>query len=180
MTIANGSPIIKADLDALITAQLALIQADNAQLPAGLMVNWTFPNLVASTNATRAKAYFVAPWDLYVESLGADTVDHTAASTFKAALYGDGNLLNYPRPASVGGVVPFISVSVANGAGFTKGGRLIRDNTKGPAKADAATAQSFTVIPRGTTITLVVTTTSIAAPSEAHVTAVFRQFWGRE
>lgn len=181
MTIGNGQIILAADLNAMNTSLMALVQADNAQLPGGLELNWTFPNLVTGTAAQRRKSSFPVPWDCYVEALTAETIDHTAASTFTASLTGDGNLINFPRPAPSAGVtIPFITVTVTGAVGLSKGARLGRDNTKTAPKSSAATTKAFTVIPRGSTISLSVSSTSIATPSQARVTLVLRQFMGRE
>jgi hypothetical protein len=171
MTISNGSTIDATDLATMTTASLALIRADNAALPGGGEVHFYFQDLVASTAATRRRAVFIAPYDMLIETLAVETADHTAASTTTATLTGDGAVSDFP-----------IEVSGTTGAGNTALGRLLFDGSKtAPTSASnfARTSQAVRVWPKGTTLTLVVSTTSTATPSQVHVVVVFREFYAR-
>lgn len=180
MAITNGSAITKADLDAMITAALALIQADNGQVPQGLEVHLYFPNLVAATTALLAKAVIVAPYDCYVETIAAEGGEHTAASTLTVTVTGDGALGAWPKAPAAGSTTPFAKASGAVGAGINKIARLLFDGTKSAPSAGADTSRSVRIIPRGTTLTVAVTTTSVATPSMTHVVLVLREHFARE
>jgi hypothetical protein len=155
MAIANGSTVLTNDLNAMLSSALAAIQADNAQLPAGLELNLSFPNLVAATPAEQRKAIFVAPFDLLVESIAVQSTGFTAASTLTVAVTADGPVANWPM--TISGTVGVATVKLA---------RLLYDNTKtNPAKSFATTSRAFRVFPRGSTITVLASTNSIAAGS---------------
>ncbi len=169
MTISNGSAIIATDLDALTTAALALIQADNAQLPIGFHHSATFHNVVTGTNASYRKQIFVVPFDCYIESVCVQAGDQTAASTVTATVEADGVLGPWD-----------ISISGTAGAGTTHLARLLYDNTKTKQSAVSSTSTAFRVLPAGTTVTITVSTTSIATPSVIVVLLALRQFFARE
>lgn len=170
MAISNGSASLAADLNAMLSASLAAIQSDNAQLPAGLILPLSFHGLVAGTTAERRKAIFVAPFDLIVESVAVQAADFTAASTTTVTITGDGPLVNWP-----------ISVSGTTGAGIVKLSRLLYDNTKtNAAKSFALTSRAYRVFPRGSTITVTVSTTSVATPNTCVVILACREFYGRD
>jgi hypothetical protein len=180
MSLTNGSNILASDLTALTTAALALIQADNAQVPAAYEWHSHFPNLVTGTAAERRKSIVVAPFDCFVEVIAAEGNDHTAASTLTVSLYGDGALQSFPQAPASGTTTPFLSVSGTVGAGINKLSRLLYDGTKSSTKAGPSTSQAVRLIPRGTTLTLTVSTTSVAAASSTHVAVVLREFFARE
>ena len=170
MTIANGNTITASDLDAWVTTQLGLIQNDNEQKPAGVLLNFFFPDLVTGTPERQRKAIFVMPFDGLVEAVASQCGDHTASSAFTVALTGDGALVNWPT--SQAGTV---------GAGITKPSRLLYDNTKTKASLNfSTTAQAFRCFTKGSTVTLVVSSASIATPSACQVCVVMRQFFMRE
>lgn len=170
MAIANGSTILTADLNAMLSSTLAAIQADNAQLPAGLELNLSFPGLVNATPAEQRKAIFVAPFDLLVDAIAVQSSGFTAASTLTVAVTGDGPVVNWP-----------MTVSGTVGAGVVKLARLLYDNTKtNPAKSFATTSRAFRVFPRGSTITVTASTSSVAAGSLCTVNLAMREFHGRD
>jgi hypothetical protein len=85
----------------MLSSSLAAIQADNAQLPAGLeLIPLWFNGLVAGTAPTRRKAIFVAPFDLIVESVAVQAADFTNPSTLTVTITGDGPLVNWPISVS--------------------------------------------------------------------------------
>jgi hypothetical protein len=173
VTISDGSAITAADLNALTTTDLARLQDDNALVPLGFYYNASFKNLVTGTNALYRRARFVVPCDCYVEAMALQASEFTAASTITAAVTGDGALTNWP-----------ITLTGTVGAGRTNVTRLLYDNTKTKVRASgggfATTSQAFRVFPRGSTITVALSTTSTATPSAAFVSLVMRQFFQRE
>ena len=169
MTIANGSVLANADLNALTTTQQTLLATDAAQLPVGFHHGVTFANLVASTVAYRRKHTFIMPADCYLDALAVTASDFTAASTITTVVTADGALANWPLQRT-GGV----------GAGFNALSRILYDNTKTRVKLSFdLTAQSFRVFPRGTTVVVTMSTTSVATPSQAAVCFAFRQYFQR-
>jgi hypothetical protein len=171
MAITNGSTITEADLDAMLSSSLAAVQADNAQLPAGLLIPLWFNGLVAGTAPTRRKAIFVAPFDLIVESVAVQAADFTNPSTLTVTITGDGPLVNWPIS---------VSGSIAAG-GVVKLARLLYDNTKtNAAKSFALTSRAYRVFPRGSTITVSVSTTSVAVANTCVVMIACREFYGRD
>lgn len=180
MTIANGDVVEVADVSALYTAALALLQADNADVPLGFDVRFSFPNLVTSTEAYKRKVVFVCPCDLLLEAVAVEGADHTAASTLTVRVRGDGALFSDDTPED-GDDGWGANVVGAVGAGITKLARLLFDNTLTYVGADfEGTARAFRVLPKGSTITITVESTSVATPSETDVTLVCREFWVRE
>lgn len=173
--IANGSTIDASDLNSLPVASLGLVQDDNEQLPGGLEYFFVFQDLTAAivaANPERAQVRFVLPCDVLVESVDVEAGDHTAASTTTVTIVGNGAVVDWP-----------ITVTGTTGAGATKLPRLLYDNTKTPptSAADfAKTSQAFRVWPKGTTVIVTVTTTSVAAPSRISVLLVLREFYARE
>lgn len=179
MTLANGSLILASDLAGMATAQLALLAADNGQLPLGLQHAFQFPGITAAllaSNPERCKAVFVMPWDGYVETMAVQGGDLTAASTTTATLTCPG-----PITSTGLGPDPFpVTQSGTTGAGIVKLARIIYDGTKGRVGATyMPTNRAFRVIPRGNTVTVNVTTTSVAAASMLTVSLLVRQFLGR-
>jgi hypothetical protein len=171
MTISNGSAVLAADLDAMLTSSLALILADDAQLPAGAELNLYFPRLQSATPTSVRRYSFVAPCDLLVECSYVQAADMAAASQLTVNVTGNGELGNWPLT-----VGPF-----SVGSGVSNGPRLLFDNTKGNPKNNfATTSQAFRVFRRGVTITITLTATGGAATSTVQVGLVFREFFQRE
>ena len=177
MTISNGSAITATDLNAMLTASLQLLVDDNGQLPVGAEMNVVFPNLVTTTPERRRKFTFVCPVDLLVEVAAVQACDFTVASTATVTIQGDvvggvsvGPLANWP-----------ITITGDTGVGVTALPRLLYDNTKTNVARDfATTARAFRVFPKGTTITITASTTSVATPSTLQVCLVLREMWQRE
>lgn len=176
MPITNGSTVLAADLNGMATTALALVQADNAHLPAGLELHLHFPGLVAATDLTLRRAVFVAPIDLLLESVAVETGNHTAASTSTVKVVSDGALMNGTSDDGRG-----VSVTGTSATGaIDKFSRLLLDNSRTNVAVDfASTAEAFRVFPAGSTVTVTIETTSVAVTSAAHVVLVFREFWGR-
>lgn len=167
MTIANGSPITAADLNALTTTELALLEADNAGLPGVTHVSRQFFGIVAGTTAYRRKSIWVVPANILVESVAVQTADHTAASTTTVTI--DDNI----------GLTPF-QVSGTTGAGRTQMARRLFDGTKTNVGKDfSTTSRVVWVLLKGSVVTIEVTTTSVAVASAIQVAIVGRQFIGR-
>jgi hypothetical protein len=85
MTIADGSAILASDLNALTTAQLALMQADNAQLPQLIRHNIYFHGMVAASSPITTFSTFVVPWSMHLMAVAVRTAAFTAASTLTLA-----------------------------------------------------------------------------------------------
>lgn len=167
MTVANGSAILAADLAALTTAQLAALQADNAQLPGALALHFHFQNLVASTLPYAAKKILVVPFDFYLETLSVEANNHTAASTTTVRI--DEPLGTWPT-----------EVTGATGAGNTALSRLLYDNARTKPRRDFATqSRAFRMFNKGSTLALTATTTNTTTPSNVHVTLVARSIYSR-
>lgn len=186
MAILAGTPTTAADLDAMTTASLALLQNDNELLPLQHNVNFWFHNLVAGTVATRRRSIWVPPYDYYLEALAVQASDQTAASTVEAAVTGDGTMTedlgdNDDHGEEEGFVFWPVKVKqAAIGAGRTKLTRLLLDGTKGkPTQNFAQASQAFRTMLKGSRITVSARTTSVAAASLVQVTLVLRSFLSR-
>lgn len=178
MTITNGQTATATDVNAMASTQLGLVQADNADYPAGFLVRFGFPNLVASTPAYRAKAIFVAPCDLLIEVLAVQTADMVGLVTVTAI--GDGALIT-DGDDSDGDDGWGMKVSETVGTGIVKCARLLFDNTKTKVTADfQSTAKAFRVVPKGSTVEIIATTANTTTPCECNVTLACREFWSRE
>lgn len=171
MSIADASSIIATDLNAMTTAAQIALNADATAAPLGFEVNLQFANVVAGSTSRFCKTVFVVPFDCYLETLAVTTGDMTNPSTVTVTITGDGALPNWPT--TVTGVV---GASPANMA------RLLYDNTKaGAAGVDFATvSRAFRVYPKGSTVTVQASSSSVAAASLLQAALVFRQIWGRE
>lgn len=170
MTLANGSTILATDLNAMFPAPLATMAADNAQLPAGAHVPFKFDGIVASTTAERTKCIFVVPFDVFIEAMAVTTNGMTNPSTVTVAVTGDGALPNFP-----------ISVTQVVTAAFTNLVRVVFDGTKGRVgKFAMASNRAIRVFPRGSTITVSVTTTNVAVGAQCSVSLALRQYFARD
>jgi hypothetical protein len=174
MSISDASTVTAADLNAMTTTQQGNVQADNAQLPLGFLLHLRFPTRVAGgfnvVPSRRAKSVFVAPCDVYVETVAVTTGDHTNPSTVTVEITGDGALVNWP-----------IKVTGATGASPTLFSRLLYDNTKTKPSADfSTTSRAFRVFPKGSTITVQAASNSVATFTMLGVEVVFRQFFQRQ
>jgi hypothetical protein len=174
MTIANGNTALDTDLNAMTTAAQTSVATDNAQLPLGFTLNLAFATKSSAFSGVptrRSKTVFVAPCDVYLETLGATSGDETNPSTVTVTISGDGALGNWPTK-----ITGNVGASPANMT------RLLYDNTKTRAGADfAATSRAFRVYPKGTTITVQATSTSaVTTGCLLQLELVFRQFFARE
>jgi len=169
MTVSNGSAIVKADLDALTETALALIAADNARLPLGWPLALEFSGLNASLAAHRRTRTFVAPQDLLLETFAVQTHGLTASSALSFTIRGDGGVAQFP-----------VDVLGTGGATTANQTRTLFDNTKG--RVDAASLPTnpvLRVFPRGSTITVVGATSSVAVDPLVIAMLMFRAFFDR-
>jgi hypothetical protein len=188
MTLSNGSIALAADMNAAASTQLGLIQDDNEQLPGAYELHLQWRDVVAGTssNAYRAKYVFVCPFDSYLETFAVSGGDHTAASTLAAAITGDGTLIaSVSNSDTIGdeGQLVFwpTKVSGTAGAGATKLARLLFDGTK--TKSDlafATTNRAHRTLLKGSTLTVSVSSSSVATASLVTVALVLREFFARE
>lgn len=170
MAMTNGSTILAADLNAMLSTQLALMAADNAQLPVGFHSQHRFDGIVATTPVERSLSVVVVPFDCYVEALIVTTNGMTNPSTVTVSVTGDGALPNFP-----------ISTTQSVTAAFTNLVRFAYDGTKGRVgKLAMPTNRAFRVFPRGSTLTVAATTTNVAAGAQLQVAVALRQFFGRD
>lgn len=179
--IANGSAILEADLDAQISTALAVIRTDNGQLPGGLEVHLTFPNLVGGGGATpleRRKFVFPVPFDCYVEVIAGEHGDATNPSTLTVDL---------AAIASIGGTVVTDPLSLwsMNVSGAVAGTghvpRVLYDGTKTKVNdAFTTTSRAHRTLLKGSTLQVTVSTTNLLTPSMCHVVLVLREFFARE
>lgn len=168
MTIGNGNTATASDVLAMMATAMQAVQDDNEQVPAGLLLRQEFHNVVAGTSAERRKWVFVVPFDCYLEALSVEAGDHTAASTTTVALTADGAFYNWP-----------VTISGTTGAGRTLLSRLLYDNTKSKQRKVSTVSRALRALPAGTTVTVTVTTTSVATPSRVGVSLILREFFAR-
>lgn len=170
MTISNGSVITAADLASLTTAPLLAMRVDNAQVPCGEQINFPFNGLVASTPAASRTAVFVLPHDILVETVGCNTFLMTAASRTTVTVVCDATP-----------TMPIV-VESATSAALVRFARLAFDGVLS-SKTDkdfSTTSRAVRVWPRGSTVTVTVSTTSVATTSTCHVYLSGRSFLARE
>jgi hypothetical protein len=165
-----SATVLASELNTLITSALTTLQTDNAQVPLGLEQNFFFANINSSTTPANAQTIFVAPFDLYVEALCVQCGNFTNPSTVTVNVTGDGALSNFPLTAT-GSIAAAGTVNIS---------RRLLDNTKTSNKGFAKTSQMFRVFTTGETITITVSTTSLAAATACMVTLAMRQFFARD
>lgn len=172
MTIANGQPVIAAELNNLNGADMENLRGDNERSPGGVLFHCQFPGLVASTPARRSKRVLVIPVDMYVDSLAVQTTPGTAASTISVEVTGDGALPNFAMRLE--GVLSSTLVK--------KHPRLLFDNNLSakPGVDPALTSRVMRLLPKGSTITITVSTTNAVATMECQVTLCGRSYFARE
>lgn len=176
MTVANGSAILAADLAALTTTQLGLVQADNAALPGAHAMHFYFQNLVATTPAYESKLTFVVPADFYLEAIAVESSNHTAASTTTVTVQSNANVGD---ASGTLGLWP-ATITGTTGTGTTKLARVLYDGGKSPPKRDFATgSKAFRTYNKGNTLQMTVSTTNTTTPSWVHVVLVARSFYAR-
>lgn len=164
MTIAEGQTVDQADLDSLVSTELAQVQADAARLPLGYHQVFAFRDVVGGGSPTaehRRTKTWVVPRDCYIETVAIQTGDVVGDVT--VTITGDGALNNWP-----------LSFTETVATGVQRFSRSLYDNTKSRARD-----RGFRVLPKGSTLTVTVSTTSTVTPSLITVTLVLRQFFGR-
>jgi hypothetical protein len=152
MTIADGSLILAADLDALTLADLVLLQADNARLPGYHPLTFTFQGLLSTTAANKRKARFVVPQNMLVDTLAVITTPaNSAAATITATV-------------SAGGILDDWSMSVTGALDTVakKQARLLFDGTMSakPGLNQATTSRVVRLLPKGAIVDVEVSTTN--------------------
>ena len=153
MTIADGSLILAADLNALTLADLALLQADNARLPGYHPLTFTFQGLMSSTTpANRRKARFVVPQNMLVDTLAVmTTAANSAAATITARVSAGGILDDWAM--EVTGTLDTVA---------KKQTRLLYDGTMSakPGVDQATTSRVVRLLPKGAIVDVEVSTTN--------------------
>lgn len=161
MTIADGSLILAADLDALTLADLVLLQADNARLPGYHPLTFTFQGLVASTAANRRTARFVVPQNMLVDTLAVmTTAANSAAATITARVSAGGILDDWAM--EVTGTLDTVAKKQA---------RLLFDGTMSakPGVDQATTSRVVRLLPKGAIVDVDVSTTNTLATMVATI-----------
>lgn len=164
MTIANGQAILAADLNALWATGLASLRTDNAGLPLGHELAFSFAGIVATTPAYKRKAVFVAPVDSYLETLAVQSSGCTAASTVTVTLAGyvPGNTAAGQIGSDSLTLFPVAVGPTASGAARAAAARVLYQG--GRARADAASlpfSPAFRTLLQGAAYQLTVATTSV-------------------
>lgn len=152
MTIADGSLILAADLDALTLADLAILQADNARLPGYHPLTFTFQGLMSTTAANKRKARFVVPQNMLVDTLAVmTTAANSAAATITAGVSAGGILDDWAM--EVTGTLDTVA---------KKQTRLLFDGTMSakPGLNQSTTSRVVRLLPKGAIVDIDVSTTN--------------------
>jgi hypothetical protein len=171
MPITNGSTILAADLNALTTTSLGLIQADNARLPGYAPIVFTFQGLVASAPAAQRRARFVAPVNLLVDTLAVMTTPaNSAAATITATVSAGGILDDWSMTRT--GTLDTIG---------KKQTRLLYDGTMNakPGLNQATTSRVVRLLPKGSIVDVEVETTNTLTTMVATIVICSRCYLAR-
>lgn len=176
MTIANGSAIALADINAMTTTALGNVRTDNAQLPIAL--EWTVPFRAMRSNAPitpeyARRAFLVAPRDLWLDTLTLKV--HGLNGTTTATI---------EQEAAVGTALAFISATVsvvgAGAAATASAVRTLYDNTRASAKSALIPVNPvFRTVPKGTRMRMTLTTTNTLGSEHVWCTLVCREGYAR-
>ena len=161
MAITNGQLITAADLNAMTTASLALLQADNARLPGYVPMVFTFQGLINSTVAARRRARFVVPTNLLVDTLAVITTPANSSGATITATVSAGGILD-DWSMEVSGTLDTIAKKQA---------RLLFDGTMEakPGLNQATTSRVVRLLPKGAIVDVEVSTTNTLATMVATV-----------
>ena len=172
MTILSGSTVLSADVNAIVTTQLAGVRTVAAIAPIPWRVPLRFAGIVSSTPDFRRTVEFVVPNDCYVDSVALHAADMTAGATVQADITADGALRSWP--ITVAGVVAGTDYDAP---------RLLFDNSRVKTDANgrrfAVSGRAFRVLTKGATVTCVAQTSSVAAAGTLSVILALRQFYTR-
>lgn len=152
MTVANGTTILAADLNALTTTSLTSMRTDNRRLPGYAPLIFTFQGLVASTTAARRTARFVVPVNMLIDTLAIITSPATSsAATITATV-------------SAGGILDDWSMTVTGTLDTVtkKQSRLLYDGTMlaKPGLNQSTTSRVVRLLPKGAIVDVNVSTTN--------------------
>lgn len=137
MSIVDGQVQAIADLNAVYTATMVATQARAAEKPAVYWACFDYRGLTSATDVAARTSSIVMPDDAFLEELCLETCDQVGTVT--ATVTSDAGLL------------ATLSVSGTVGAGYDKAGRYY-----------ATSGRPEHLLLRGSTITLVVSTTDAA------------------
>lgn len=173
MTIADGQLITAADLVGLTTAQLALIRTDNARLAGVVNHCYTSFNIIgggAPTALLLRTWKFVVPVDTIVDWVHMQGCQHTNPSTTTITITPDGPAAAFP-----------ITLSGSTGsAGRVRFSSSLFDNTvTNVADNFSTTSRVLRVWPKGTTVTVVISTTNVVVASSIGINICGRAFNSR-
>lgn len=170
MTIADGQLITAADLNAMTTSALALIRADNARLAGVVNHSYTSFNIIAGTSPLLRTWKFVVPVDTIVDWVHMQGCQHTNPSTTTIAITADGAAAAFP-----------ITLTGSTGSsGRVRFSSALYDNTvTNVADNFETTSRVLRVWPKGTTVTVVITTTNAVVASSIGFNICGRSFYSR-
>lgn len=137
MTIANGNPQLSVDVNAVFAGAMAAARARAGEKPAVYWACFDYRNLVAGTLLAARTSTIVLPDDAFLEELCLETCDQFG--DVAATVTSDATLL------------AAISVGATTGSGYGKAARYY-----------ATPGRPEHLLLRGSTITLVVSTTDAA------------------
>jgi hypothetical protein len=173
MPIANGSPVLASDLVVLGETARSDMREIMQRIPGALYIDALFSRLTDTSPAATRRMKFVVPADIYVESLCVQTTAaNSTASTITVNVTGDGVLPPWA-----------FQISDTLGTGATKKhARLLYDNggTANPGVTPELTGRALRLLPKGSTVTLTVSTTNTLATMEAVIILACRQYRARE
>ena len=171
MTVANGSTILAADLNALTSASLALMRSDNRRLPGYAPVIFTFQGLINGTPPARRTARFVVPVNMLVDTLAVITSPATSSAATITATVSAGGILD-DWAMEVTGTLDTVT---------KKQGRLLYDGTMlaKPGLNQSTTSRVVRLLPKGAIVDVTVSTTNALATMVATIVLCSRSSLAR-
>lgn len=169
MTLSNGSVIASADT-LLFTAQMSVLQTQNALSPQGTPLAFAFHGLTATTPLYARTRTFVAPCDSLIDTMAVKVCGLTTFTITTATLTASNPI-----------ALPSLTTTINSGAGGTVEGTrtLFRGGRARVDAASLATAPIVRALMQGETYSLVVSTTSVASTGLVVVALALRTEWGR-
>ena len=171
MTVANGSTILAADLNALTSLSLVLMRTDNRRLPGYAPLIFTFQNLINGTPAARRTARFVVPVNMLVDTLAVITSPATSSAATITATVSAGGILD-DWAMEVTGTLDTVT---------KKQSRLLFDGTMTakPGLNQSTTSRVVRLLPKGAIIDVTVSTTNALATMVATIVLCSRSSLAR-
>lgn len=162
MAIIDGYQILASDMNTLLDGYLSSIQAEANSKTLGAYFCHTMYNVVNTTPEYRRQWIFVAPCNVYIETLAVQTMDMVGLTTVTV------NVDATPT-------TPY-SVSDTAVTGIDKFDRLLFDNSVSNNRRFALDSRMFRLLPKGSTITVTVSTSNTTTPSAIQIILPYRQW----